>query len=155
VIARRIGIALGLAVLCSSGAYVFVYLYRWEWNRALVAGVFFLSAEVALGFAAVLHRLHGMGPDPRVAARVRDARPEPRHPFAWLAPEGGQMSVFVPVLMGAGIVLSGIAWLVERLAGATAGPVLERGLARRLSRLALPEDGLLGRPSDGSLLDLR
>ena len=152
--ARRIGIALGIAVLCSSGAYVFIYLYRWEWNRALTAAAFFLAAEIALGFVAVLIRLQRMA-DPQVAARIRESRPEPSQPFGWLSPEGGQTSVFVPVLMGAGVVLSGVAWLVERLAGATARPVLERGLAARLSRLSLPEDGLLGRPSGGSLLDVR
>ena len=27
---------------------MFVYLYRWEWNRALISGVIFLAAEVAV-----------------------------------------------------------------------------------------------------------
>jgi hypothetical protein len=37
--------------------------------------------------------------------------------------------------------MSGIAWIVERLARATAGPVAERGLAARLDGLALPAQG--------------
>ena len=72
--------------------------------------------------------------------RIRTAAPPPRKTFAWLAkPE--QMNVFVPVLMGAGVLLSGIAWLVERLARATVTPVAERGLAAQLDGLALPAHG--------------
>jgi hypothetical protein len=51
------------------------------------------------------------------------------------------MNVFVPVLMGAGVLLSGIAWVVERLARATVTPVAERGLAAQLDGLALPAHG--------------
>ena len=42
-----------VGVLVASGGYVLVYLYRWEWNRALMAGVFFLAAEIALVGAAL------------------------------------------------------------------------------------------------------
>jgi hypothetical protein len=52
--------------------------------------------------------------------------------------------VFIPVLLGAGVLLSGVATAVERIAGATARPVLERRLALRLQPLALPTGGLLG-----------
>lgn len=151
--ARRIGTLLGIAVLVSSGAYVFVYLYRWEWNRALVAAAFFIAAEVALGFVAVLDKLRNL--DPRVLARVQEAAPPRSKPFAWLMPEDGTMGVFVPVLMGAGVVLSGVAWMVERLAGATAKPTMERALAARLSALALPAGGLLPAAEERSPLDLR
>ena len=51
------------------------------------------------------------------------------------------MNVFVPVLMGAGVLLSGVAWLVERIARATVTPVAERGLAAQLDGLALPTHG--------------
>jgi hypothetical protein len=163
--ARRIGIALGLAVLCSSGAYVFVYLYRWEWNRALVAAALFIATEVALGLVAVLDRLRSLAtdvdrlcrPDPRVLARIRESGPAPSNPFSWLTPDDGTVGVFVPVLMGAGVVLSGVAWMVERLAGATARPTLERALATRLSVLGLPPGGLLPvEPArERSSLDLR
>ena len=46
--------------------------------------------------------------------------PAPRTGFKWLMrPE--HSNVFIPVLLGAGAVLSGLAWIVERLAKATAG----------------------------------
>jgi hypothetical protein len=47
------------------------------------------------------------------------------------------------VLLGAGALLSGVAWVVERLARATAGRSAEQGLARRLGALDLPAGGLL------------
>ena len=53
---RRIGLAALLTVMVAAGWYVFVYLYRWEWNRALVSGIIFLAAEVALLGALVLER---------------------------------------------------------------------------------------------------
>lgn len=146
--------ALGLVVLCSSGAYVFIYLYRWEWNRAMFAAALFIATEVALIAAVVLQRLHALATgieelrrrpvDPLVLARIQESAPARRDHFAWMSPRRDEVSVFVPVLMGAGVVLSAVAWLVERLAGATARPVLERGLAAQLSGLKLPEGGLVG-----------
>jgi hypothetical protein len=53
------------------------------------------------------------------------------------------MNVFVPVLMGAGVLMSGLAWIVERVARATVRPVAERGLAAQLDGLALPATGFL------------
>ncbi len=55
--------------------------------------------------------------------------------------------MFIPVLLGAGAVLSGLAWVVERVARATAGRNAETGLARDLGALDLPHGGLL----DGGL----
>ena len=52
----------------------------------------------------------------------------------------------MPVLMGVGALASALAWAVERLARATAGPVLERGLAGRMAPLSWPAAGLAGRP---------
>ncbi len=151
---RRLGAALGLVVLCSSGFYVFVYLYRWEWNRALFAAALFIATEVALIGAVVVQRLAAMASlldqlrhrpvDPLVLARLQETTPPRRDHFAWMAPRRDDLGVFVPVLMGAGVVLSAVAWAVERLAGATARPALERGLAARLSVLSLPEGGLVG-----------
>lgn len=149
-IARRLAVILGLLVLAFSGFYVFVYLYRWEWNRALFCLGLFVAVEIALGLALVLsrlgrlsERLNSLGRvDPDVLARITETAPEPSRPFAWLSPEeaAGKTAVFVPVLMGAGLVLSGVAWAVERLASATARPVMEHGLARRLSALSLPDE---------------
>jgi hypothetical protein len=56
--------------------------------------------------------------------------------------------VFVPVLMGAGLVLSGLAWIVERVAKATAGSAMERGLATRLVAFSVPEEPLVEPDTD-------
>lgn len=166
-IARRIGRIGGLVVLVAAGTYFFVYLWRWEWNRAVVAGILFLAAEIGLATASLLDRLRALasgsprqaaGPanpanpanpatpptaDPAVLAHLRDTAPPPRDHFAWLSPRSGQTGVFVPVLMGMGVVVSALAWVVERLARSTAKPVLERRLATRLSPLSWPSAGLV------------
>lgn len=159
--ARRIANVLAAATLAGSGTYLFVYLYRWEWNRAIIAGVFFLAAQMALSTAAVLGRIGSLeaaqrsaaGPDasPRVVAHLRETAPPPRDAFAWLRPQPDRLGVFVPILMGAGFVLSGLAWVVERLARATATPRLENRLAVALGALALPTGHLLATdPRSGS-----
>lgn len=155
--AKRLGWILGTATLLGSGTYLLVYLYRWEWNRALTAGVFLLVAEVALAAGAILERLRGMEErlaratpagstegSSRALTHLRQSAPPARDHFAWLSPRQDQLGVFVPVLMGAGAVLSGLAWLVERLARRTAQPVLEHRLAGRLDALSLPHGGLVG-----------
>jgi hypothetical protein len=147
---RVIGLLALLVVMAAAGWYVFVYLHRWEWNRAIVSGVIFLAAEVALVGALMLDRLARLTrrveaidrPEERVVTVLREHRPEPVRPFAWL--ERNQSNVFVPVLLGAGVVLSGLAWIVDRIARLTAVPSMERGLARRLVRLQPPPGGLLG-----------
>ncbi len=154
--ANRLPSLLGVVVLLSTGLYFFVYLWRWEWNRALIAGLLFVATEVAMATATVLDRLRGLGdrltaPDPAVLARIRDSAPPPHDHFEWLSPKSGRLGVFVPVLIGMGVVASGLAWLVERLARATAGPALERGLAARLAPLAWPKEGLLPGPDDDAL----
>jgi hypothetical protein len=134
---------LGLVVLATSGVYLLVYLYRWEWNRALISGLFFVAAEIALATGALMQRLdriehriddlHG-GPQGRVAAgrpSEDDETAAREHPFAWLEPDG--LGVFVPVLLGIGVILSAIAYVVERVAALsgtwTSGRATERRLA--------------------------
>jgi hypothetical protein len=170
---RRIGLLVTLVTMGGAGWYVFVYLYRWEWNRALISGVIFLAAELGLigtlvigrlarierrldeGALApaggpsqprVVRRMEAVGridPDPAVLARLRESAPPPRQPFAWLTKRPQEVSVFVPVLLGAGAVLSGLAWVVERLARRLTGPAVERNLARRLHAIALPPGGFV------------
>jgi hypothetical protein len=145
--ANRIPSLLAVVVLAASGLYFFVYLWRWEWNRAVVAGVLFLAAEVGLATVLVLDRIRRLGEQvrPETLSRIHESAPPPRDHFAWLRPKD-QMGVFVPVLMGVGAVAAALAWAVERLARATAGPVLERGLAGRMSALSWPAGGLGARP---------
>ena len=150
--ARRIGLAALLVVMAAAGWYVFVYLYRWEWNRALVSGIIFLAAEVGLLATLMLERLDKLGrrvenldqarADERALRRLREHAPEPARPFAWL--DRSQTNVFVPVLLGAGVVLSGLAWIVDRVARLTAVPSMERGLVQKLATLQPHPDGILG-----------
>ena len=149
-IARRIFRLGGTVVLVASGIYFFVYLWRWEWNRAVVAGILFLAAEVGLSAATILDRLRGLSfaasrgtSDPQVLARLHETAPPPRNYFAWLSPREGHTSVFVPVLLGMGVVASALAAIVERLARATAKPVMERDLAARLGPVSWPTTGLV------------
>ena len=152
-----------VVVVVASGCYLLVYLYRWEWNRALISGLFFLIAEIALAASMILGRLRALeerldrspaspGVD-EVLGRVRETAPPDRAPFNWLEDSTQRFQVFVPVLMGAGVVLSGLAYLVERAASATAKPLLERELAGRLASLAVPAGGFLtAAPSGSSVL---
>lgn len=151
---RRLGLAVAVASAVATAIYTIVYLYRWEWHRALVAAVFLVVAEVGLATVAILRRLSALdqrldtlatAPSPPetidVLHRVRESAPPPRPVFAWLSPQG--TNVFLPILLGAGVLASAAAWVVETLARATARPVLERRLATRLGALGLPAGGLL------------
>lgn len=148
---KRIAYLVSGLVILSSGTYLFVYLYRWEWNRALIAGVIFIAAEIALAAMMILEKLRVMeqriaDASPQASTALEDIRssaPLPRKPFRWLTGGDGDLSVFIPVLMGAGVIFSGIAWAIERFARITARPALEQGLALRLQPLALPEGGFL------------
>jgi hypothetical protein len=141
----------GWVVLLASGTYLLVYLYRWEWNRALISGLFFVAAEVALASAAILRRLAALERRLDEAARS-DAPPSSQEggdggPFAWLG--GDRLSVFVPVLLGVGVILSAVAYVVERTASATAwsgGDAAER----RLRRLARPHPPLVPSITDAA-----
>ncbi len=158
----RLGLLALAATLGASGWYLFAYLYRWEWNRAVIAGVIFVAAEVALIGTLVIERLGRLErridqserrpashPDPAVLDRLRETAPAPSEPFAWLTRRPDETSVFVPVLLGAGVVFSALAWVVERVARVTARPAAEESLARRLDSLALPSGGLIGEGEEG------
>lgn len=141
------------------GVYVFVYLARWQWERAMFMGFGFLAAEVVLATLVVLRRLdqHDRGPapssggepvDPEVLAHIRNAAPVQQH-FAWLDPRQGQLNVFVTMLVASGVVVSGVAWLVEKIASNTSTRALEHRLARRVQALAPPDELVV---DDGELL---
>mgnify|MGYP001217223644 CR=1 FL=1 len=156
---------LGGAAALGAAYFLVVYLYRWQWQRTIVCGVLLLIVEVLLLSLAVLDRLarlerrlgEGDARQGEILAALRgageaDPGPEARTAaggprFAWLergtqALERDRHShVFVPVLMATGAALSGLAWLVERVAGATARPTADRRLARRFAVLAPPPGG--------------
>ncbi|MES4906378.1 MULTISPECIES: hypothetical protein [unclassified Streptomyces] len=194
---KRLAYLFGGAAALGAGYYLVVYLYRWQWQRAILCGVLLLVVEVLLVGVAVLDRLSRLesrvgrapagtgGREAEVLARVRqsggygrppsgspdagpyrgpdagpygkpDAGPygEPDGPaygpatggrrprFPWLDepgdPRTGRTHVFVPVLMVTGVVLSGLAWVVQRIAEATVRPGAERRLAGRLAPLTAP-----------------
>lgn len=161
---RRMAALIAATTMAATGAYVFIYLARWEWNRALVSAAIFLAAElglVALMLTARLQRVEAalaapVGSDPRIRRHLHEAAAsdEPEMRFDWLV-QPDRTGVFVPVLMGAGVLLSAIAWVVERIARATVGPAAERGLSRRLGPLELPPHGLLHRAEADPLALLR
>lgn len=149
----------GVAAL-GAASYLVVYLYRWQWQRTLLCGVLLLVIEVLLlGFGTLdrLGRLERQARETdrryeeilallRAGERERAAGREPtpgaESRFSWL--DEGRTHVFVPVLMAAGAALSGLAWVVERVARATAGPLANRRLAGRLVPLSAPPGGAHG-----------
>ena len=156
---RRVGYLVGFVVLASAASVLFLSLFRWEWNRALIAGLVFVVAQIGLATAAILDRLkaiesrlsEGVRPDPHVLSTLQENAPPAKKPFAWLTSDADNVSVFIPFILGAGLVVSAIAWLLEHFARATAGPVLERRLAARLAPVALPANGLIGAPAPVAL----
>jgi hypothetical protein len=135
----------GVATLLLGVLYMVVSLNRWEWNRALFFGLIVLIAEVGLAAALILRRLGQLQPradiDPAVLSALRQTRPPRPDRFAWLKPN--QMNVFITFLVGGGVILSGIAWLVDRVAANTATPAGEEKLARQLGPISYPRGGLL------------
>jgi hypothetical protein len=156
---RKIAYVFGVLAATGAGTYLIVYLYRWQWQRALICGVLLLIVEVMLLGLVTLGRLS------RIEERLRDtdrrqreldarqedvltrlrepalAREETR--FRWLQDPADRSYVFVPVLMVAGVVLSGLAWVVQKIASATAKPA-ERRLAGRLAVLSAPDPAAPG-----------
>jgi hypothetical protein len=139
---------LTLAVTTISGAYLLIYLYRWEWNRAVISGIFALIALLVFEMAVVFGALRSIGErldriddsleraeSAREVARSiseHNAADGAQH-FAWLRESGDRFSVFVPLLIGTGAVLSGVAYVVERVAGLVASATLDRKTARLLA----------------------
>jgi hypothetical protein len=139
---------LTLVVTTISGAYLLIYLYRWEWNRAVISGIFALIALLVFEMAVVFGALRSIGErldridgnleraaSARQVAQTISAHnsPDGAQHFEWLRETTGRFTVFVPLLIGAGAVLSGVAYVVERIAGLFASATLDRKTARLLS----------------------
>lgn len=145
---RLTGTLLAVAQV-TTGAYLVVYLFRWQWNRALIAGVLFVATEVLVVGRLVLQRLRAIEDrldevaDDRVQVRLVQSRPEPADRFAWLRDRVTGTNVFLPLLLGAGVLASGVAWVVEAVARRTARPSLERSLAVALAPIAFPSGGFV------------
>jgi hypothetical protein len=146
-IAHLVGALVAGGVLVWSATYFVVYLGRWEWNRAIVSGLVALGLLMVLSTSTVLRRLASL--DRRVTMvidrpldRSLDGTGEAtgeligeanvaaaRHRFDWLSPDGSTTAVFIPVLLGTGVILSLVAYAIERVAGAFAGSTLDRRTA--------------------------
>ncbi len=135
----------GIGTLLAGLAYMVVSLSRWEWNRALFFGLIVLIAEVALATALVLRKLtrieHARVLDPDIARILRETRPPSADRFAWMKEPG--LNVFITFLVGGGVILSALAWLVDRIASRTATADGEARLAARLTAISYPRGGLL------------
>jgi hypothetical protein len=154
-IMRRIGSLVLVVTMLIAGGYALVYFARWEWNRALVSGVVFVAAEVAVATGAVLRRLSRVEarlgeepPDGDPTETSGDDRPEAEE-FRWLALEPDRFGVFIPILMGGGILVSAITWVLERISQRTSDPASARELPDSLRRISFPDGGLL--PQDHEL----
>ena len=148
---KKLAWVAGVGTLVVAAAYSTVSLNRWEWSRALYFGLVVLVAEVGLATALILRRLGSArrGPtaslvdvDPQVLRRLRESRPTPNR-FDWLDPQPARLDVFITMLVGSGVLLSGAAWVVDRLAARTTTPAGEMRLARQLNAIRYPGDGLL------------
>jgi hypothetical protein len=127
-----------LGVLVVSGGYTVAYLFSWQWMRAQIAGLAFVAALVVVSAMAVMARIRRLERRldallPVAATRTPSPPPdvEPRPDFRWLstptpapallamplldglrAPDG---SVFIPVFLATGLVVAGLASVVERI----------------------------------------
>ncbi|WTW94038.1 hypothetical protein OG216_11840 [Streptomycetaceae bacterium NBC_01309] len=150
--------------------YTLAYVARWEWNRAQMAGTFTLLAALIAAVIMVdarmrevrrsLDRLGDLAEQrgaaesvaesaparsvPALPARARPALADPatadHQDFAWLTVKPERYGVFIPLLLGAGMLASGIAWVVERVFARTA-----EGFGRRTN--TTPEKSSTPRPS--------
>ena len=128
-----------LAVLGVSGGYTVAYLFSWQWMRAQIAGLAFVAALVVVSALAVMARIRRLERRLDALLPVAASRApsplvdvEPRPDFPWLStpttaapallaiplldvlrpPDG---SVFIPVFLATGLVVAGLASVVERI----------------------------------------
>jgi hypothetical protein len=138
------------ATMILSACWAGLALYRWEWTRALWMTIAFVAAEVALVAVIVLQRLRELSErigdldraDPMVRARLAETRPATDH-FAWLKESATRTNVFVTVILGGGVILSGVLWVIDKLAGKSVSDSRERRLAEQLAAIRFPSDGLV------------
>lgn len=167
---KKLAWLLLLAVTVTAAVYLFRHLIRWEWHRAMFAGIAMLAGEIALATAVIVRTIRralaergNTGVDERVLARLRESRPPSGRVFAWLKPEADHTNVFVSILLAGGVVVSAAAWAIDKVAKTTSTGGMENRLAARLATLQPPPDGFVaaddtllaaGRPVDDDTLEL-
>jgi hypothetical protein len=144
---KIIGWLAGIGTMLAGLVYMVVSLNRWEWNRALFFGLIVLIAEVGLATGLVLRRLarleYETKADPTVARILRETRPPSPDRFAWLRDSGQGLNVFITFLVGGGVLISAVAWVVDRVAAGSSSPAGEEALARQLVPISYPSGGLV------------
>jgi hypothetical protein len=145
-----------LGTFLAAGVYSIISLNRWEWSRALYFGLVVLVAEIGLATGLVLHKLDqqaeaDVGDRDEVRDILRSSRVS-RDRFQWLAPDqvASRSNVFITMVVSGGILLSGLAWLLDKVAANTTTSLQEGRLAGDLTKIAYPSDGLL--PDDVTVL---
>lgn len=142
----------GLTLLMA-GIYTVVSLARWEWTRSVFFAIVFVAAEVLLATAVILSRLTRLDGE---VAELRRTEPTALHAlrstrgdqerFAWLRIDPNRSvdrtNVFITLMVGGGVLLSGGAWLLDKLASRTVDPRREARLSRQLDSIAY-ERGLV------------
>lgn len=144
---RAVAWMVAIGTLLTSAFFVVLSLTRWEWNRALFFAIVLLVAEVAIATALILRRLARLetrrGVDPATVEALRATRPPHPHRFRWLEETTQGLNVFITFLVASGIIVSGVAWLADRIAAGTATKAGEDRLARQLTEISYPSGGLL------------
>ncbi|MGW1886904.1 hypothetical protein [Streptomyces sp. NPDC001970] len=150
---KPLGYAFGGLSAVYAGYYTVLYLIRWEWQRALISGVLLLVVEVFLATVLLLSQVSRLEnrlerSDARmddVRKRLEQTRTPASNRFTWLSSADmtelngtHRTFVFVPVLMVAGAALSGLAVVIQKVAGATIRPGAEHRLTGRLAALTAP-----------------
>lgn len=153
-------IAAGAAIAAATSFYyTMAYVSRWEWNRAQMAGVFTVLAAVIAAGIMIDARLREVRQSLDKLAAQGGAPPAPpeqppsptrtmtdRQDFAWLTVKPERYGVFIPLLVGAGMLASGLAWAFERVFAGFAGLGRRRHSAPAGDRPQLP--GSLVPPAD-------
>jgi hypothetical protein len=117
-----------LIVLVGSALYVAVSMYRWEWQRATFAAIVCLGTLMIVLVLVLLRRLDRLEQRVEQTAGAAEAGAggpatvptRPGKDFTWLAPVDSTF-VFVPLLLGFGVVVSLAAVALERMVGFLVG----------------------------------
>ncbi len=136
-----------IGTLLTAAFFMVLSLTRWEWNRALFFALIVLVAEVAIATALILRRLNQLDrrseADAATIEALRQTRPASPNRFRWLEDTMRGTNVFITFLVASGIIVSGVAWLADRVAAGTATRASEGRLAGQLRAIAYPAGGLL------------
>jgi hypothetical protein len=147
---RKLMILVLVVTLIVAGLLAGQALYAWEWSRAVWMTTGFVAVEVALVGVLVLGRLKDLVAridsdeqrDP-VRHRLVESRPAAPDRFAWLQESMGRTNVFVTMIIGGGVIVSGVLWIIDQIARRTVTTTREGRLADDLHSIAPPRDGLV------------